>query len=68
MAYWMKEAREKMQRKGTVGALTRQARAAGKTVKEFCRTKHKGTTARRYAFAKAAGKSRKGRRGRATRR
>jgi len=55
---WMQEAAERMKRKGTVGALTRAARAAGESVAEFARehAHDKGTLGKRARFALIARK------------
>jgi hypothetical protein len=42
------------------GALTRQAKAAGKTVQQFCAESHTGVTAKRCNLAKTLSNMRKG--------
>lgn len=41
------------------GALTKKAKAAGKSVSEYCKGKHKGTTAKQCNLAKTLGKMRR---------
>lgn len=59
---WMAKARRRMEQKGTVGAFTRQAKSAGKSVQEYATqvlkpgSKASTTTKKRAAFAKAARK------------
>ena len=55
---WMQEAAEKMKRKGTVGAFTRAAKAAGKSVEEYARehAHSGGTLGKRARFALIARK------------
>jgi hypothetical protein len=62
---WIQKATAKMKQKGTVGALTAQAKSKGMTVKQFCAAvgkgsiKISGTTKKRCAFAKNANKGKK---------
>lgn len=51
--YWMADVAKKIKRKGTKGALTRQASARGESVTEFCSHSHKGKTSKRCGIAKA---------------
>lgn len=55
---WMQEAAERMERKGTKGAFTRAAKAAGKTVAEYAREKASapGIIGKRARFALIARK------------
>lgn len=53
--YWMRAASERMEKKGTRGALTSAAKRAGMSISEYCAKRGKrGKTAKRCAFAKAA--------------
>lgn len=59
---WLDEARRRMERKGTVGAFTRQARQHGMSVQEFASEvlrnpeRYSEKTVKRARFAKTMGR------------
>jgi len=52
---WIQKATKRMEEKGTKGSLTRIAKAAGKSIPEFCAGSHSGKVAKKCSFAKAVG-------------